>query len=715
MADPYLGLAFAPDESLQYEPDTRIVGTQASVDDGNEEHMVAAQLANDNSWRSGDIDMVDATDMVSETGSSLSSSSLSSGELDRLIETHAPEILSGSLELNEAPSPGDSSIDPYGETSDDDDEPEQRAATPQSESGIDMLDKFAFNFNRDAYNHRVPRHLTTGITLNVGMIHAQTSLAQHRQKLDETGEKEVCPSLAPLKNEMGPPSWSSVQCVWVGMLPSQASSQRSSATSAPSSAGADSHGKDSSANTAKKSRKKKTQLNASIMDLGENSMTVVPFDRNALRVVGKKSNKVTKTWSLYALVNPSPRSKLCQGYRISMDDVYFFKDVRDDLAKTNRLRKQATQRQIRSKIFPTFPSPDTLDSPGSCAHNNTDSTITEALIQPKVDKVTEGLGLSCQAPSFNPSTPQDIESDKHIVGLSTTYQPLDGLKKTYSSAYNTTIKTAKMSGDPITSAMMVRIYEAQGLLDNCSEDGMEGKEKLTVPTKGVSLILAEADMEYRESSDYDNMDLDVEAGNDPTLVTGGQGSNDDYQGYSEHSSAADDSSWDCYRKNLVDMFNDHSANPHLKSRAQDGKALIPENSKSVLFQDSDGQILDKYGERLQAGLSGSAIAEDHYRDDNGDVSNKTNVVEEASKLSIKIMKVVNRLTTNADIAGLGQALTVLKSLEHGIRPSAFSVLGLYLNIPPEGDSRLCIDVEDLLVRTTLVLSQNQLRLKNLPI
>lgn len=519
MARVHFSPALEPEMPTQAKPNHESICTEDSVQQGNDELVSAAQLFKDDSWRSGDIEMDDATDNMGNDGTDFSEPSSPLTNLDS-------------------------------DNDNDESEAGERATTPQSEVGIDTLDKYAFNFKRVAYNHGVPQDLTRGSRLNVAKVTSQITLAQYRQKLQETGE-EKCPPLIPTQYEREDTFyWGSSCCIWVGMLPSQASHRQGSVLPAQSSADTGAHGNNILDDTKKKPTKKKARTYASVRDLAEDNITVVPCDAKALRVVAKKSNKATKNWCLYALVTDgSPR--LCQGYKVSMDDVYFFKEFRDDLAKSFMSRKHATHELIRMKIFPTFPSPAPTD-PSVGSQADTDGLVT----------APESLGCS-----------------------------------------GATVKT---EDDHILTAMLKDISKAGASLKD--QGGLLG------PIDGICTM--------------DPMDVDTQS-------DGGKCDHPmDAIGATEP--IADDPS----------VIESH-----------DG--------------DDDGQSIEE-GSGLDAG-----------------------------ELAKEIVKIMNRFAANKDLNGLDQVLTMLKSLEDGRRPSGSSVLGLYLNVPLEGDTASRIDVEKLLVSLTL--------------
>lgn len=620
MAQIYLSPAFRPDTPPQNSHDIEIVDVQDAVQDNNDEYMVAEQLANDNSWRSGDIEMADVTDAVPDTGSSLFSSGLTSRKSHQLVEDPAPESPSGSRSMTSPPL-SEFDTEPGDDIGDSRSQREERATTPQSENGIEILDKYAFNFNRGAYNHRVPQRFTGGMNLKVARLYPHSiTLAQHRQKLDETGEREVCPSLIPVPNEIGPRSQSDVECVWVGMLPSQTSTQHSGAKIAQLPVDAAFQEADISDNIPKKPVRKKAPVSGSILHLTEDDMTVAPFDPNALRVVAKKSNKATKNWYLYALVNPSPRTELCEGYKIGMDDVYFFKQFRDDQAKTFMPRKHATQEQIKAKIFSPLSIPTFSGSPRLL--DNTSTVPNTAATQAKTGETNGGLGLVHQA------------------------RPWD---------------------DPITSAMMQYISQTGGPKNSSLEDNME----------------------RCEDKDLDGTGVDLESSSGLAFATGEQDGHDD-QIYPSPMTAATEAARGSYQNEMIEELKDE----HVKF------SKLKQRIKFIMFQDTESQHLDKYGAPIQFDDAGSAVV--HDGDGDYHLPRGRNMMKEAARLTEQITEVINRLAAREDVAGLDQALTVLKSLEHGRRSSGASVLGLYLNVPAEGDTESRIDVKELWVSQTLV-------------
>lgn len=219
------------------------------------------------------------------------------------------------------------------------------------EKDVEMADKYAFNFACEAYKHRVPQKYTKGITIHVGSLAARTTtLKDHRMKAESKTsavDEEVVPPLLPHANELQKRN-KSIECVWIGMLPSPvALLQIMSEASQP--------GEDAdSTKGSRKLAKKQVQRGATVSGVREDDITFINFDQNALRVVARKWDKITKDTHIYALLNPRKDSQHCQGFKVSFDEVFFFRHFRDDTAKSIQSRKQATKAMIRACLSPVM-------------------------------------------------------------------------------------------------------------------------------------------------------------------------------------------------------------------------------------------------------------------------------------------------------------------------------------------------------------------------
>lgn len=645
--------------TIHDEPNIGVLVDQG--EDGSDDLMVAVQLANDNSWRSDDIEMPDATNPIPQVDGSLSSA-----EVDVPLAPHALQASTGIMLPGEEHSPEYSPLSDFSMASDDEltESEQERATTPQSEHDIDNLDKYAFNFNCGAYNHRVPQRFATGITLNVARVNYHTILAQYRQNLDAAGKTEVVPPLIPLHNESTLSSLGT-ECVWVGMLPSQAIGPSNSC--AQPSADVDTNGKVNLDETPKKSFARKKGVVGSIKSLSEQDLMIAPFDANALRVVAKKSNEAIKHLYLYALVDPDSSSKLCQGYKVAMGDVYFFREFRDDSAMSFKLRRSATMELIKTMIFPALASPIASNFSGQ-VQDHTDTAMDLSTFQVDASETENEVDFVRRGRS---SSPSPMPRDNVIPGNQVT--PTKSARK------------AKKPVDSITLAMMKCISKAGGPRSSCSENEADGSEDLTGSIDDTNATLNQSVVIYEKDGIYDAMDTDDGVDNKTPVVTADGKINLDQQGRANHPIATGDSDRESYRNGLIEKFSHH----------QSGKA--------VSFQDSGGQLLDKRSEPLQPGVATSSIEESVYGHVNSTALKNKGRQEKIVKIAEKVKKVVNRLAADEDLAGLDQALVVLQSLEKGIRPPETSVLGLCLNVPPEECAGSRIDIGKLLVRPTCKL------------
>ncbi|KAK2597288.1 hypothetical protein N8I77_013148 [Diaporthe amygdali] len=250
------------------------------------------------------------------------------------------------------------------------DESESRMSL-KSEEEIDRLDKYAFSFAGQAYNHRVPQNLTGGTTLFASKLLQSTTISQYFEGAREQDALYKSPNLIPHSLEMKAAP-KTVECIWVGMLPySQNSHKRTASASVepqvlndPTSPGTQSGVIDAAevqvdgpAKARNKTKKRPTKVQLPIVDLEDEQLDVISFDPNALRVVAKKVDKPVKAWFLYALARQNSISKLCQGWKVAFEEVFFFKTFRDDTITGFMKRRQATDSRIKAVTFPANPRP----------------------------------------------------------------------------------------------------------------------------------------------------------------------------------------------------------------------------------------------------------------------------------------------------------------------------------------------------------------------
>ncbi|KAJ4397715.1 hypothetical protein N0V93_001950 [Gnomoniopsis smithogilvyi] len=276
------------------------------------------------------------------------------------------------------------------------------ATTPQS-GNTNISQKYAFNFAGEAYNHNVPYELTNGITIHVGSLAPMTTTLKQRR---EEVHNDAVPPLIPRTNEFqkGPKT---VECVWIGMLPSAATLLR--IPSQVSQSGEDASGEGSS----KKPARKRVRKTKSVFNMREDEIQPIKFDQNALRVVAKTSGKVTKDTHIYALLHPSHADGL-QGFKVGFDDVYYFSKFRDDKTKSFLPRKQATIARIRASTF-SNPALAALQSPRSAAGESSNKALNTIAAESPVSSLS--TMATPTPPPLNPAS-QTPEAPTDEVALS---------------------------------------------------------------------------------------------------------------------------------------------------------------------------------------------------------------------------------------------------------------------------------------------------------
>lgn len=221
----------------------------------------------------------------------------------------------------------------------------QSRTSSESEDDLDRLDKYAFSYASQAYDHRLPQHLLGGTTVFAEKVTMGTTIYDHLDSADNEGKNFGYPDIVPSKLEMKRTP-KAVECIWVGILPED------SRDSGDDAAEVQPHGAPKALNKGQK-KAKKVQ---SVIDLEDDELDVVPHDPHALRVVAKKQNKPVKVWHLYALATSDSGSKLCQGWKVPSEDVFFFKAFRDDTVAGLMKRRQATDHKIKAVTFPAIPA-----------------------------------------------------------------------------------------------------------------------------------------------------------------------------------------------------------------------------------------------------------------------------------------------------------------------------------------------------------------------
>lgn len=501
------------------------------------------------------------------------------------------------------------------------------AATPQSDNGVNILDKYAFNLGRVAYNHRVPVHLTTGITLNVSRL--------NRYKTGRAHCQTTSPRLIPHDQELAVISYDTRKCIWVGMLPSQEQIAQGHAVTQPPN---DINGEESPMKPAKK----KSKPSASITDMHEDDIKVLPFSPTALRVVTKKSNKPVNIgcWYLYALVSPD-EDNICEGFRVSYEDVFFFKEFRDDEAKKYSSRHAATKAKIKAHVFPPS-AVDEADSPATAAASQPSEQAQDELLVHS--KLTDNVVLDAMMVEIARSQARSEATRPNIV-------------------------------DPneVTNLDKGLVSDA----GSHKEAGCDGRA--TSPELSWDKLVAELEKDSLSDAldeDFEELEAFFSASAD-----GG-----DKQAYPEHAVSANDASYKKYEDEVINKLlrggkPSHSGSVQESATGVKGKG----KGKCVAFETDDGQVVDNRGKVVSSDPVGS-IYSDGYAGDGEKGGASTSTQTEAAGLANNLMEMVKELHAHGDIAALRQGYTLLKSLQNRSSPPKTAALGLYLNVPTDGPS-----------------------------
>lgn len=498
------------------------------------------------------------------------------------------------------------------------------ATTRQSDNEISILDKYAFNLDRVAYDHQVPAHLTSGVTLNVSRL--------NRYEKNINGGRTTYPPLIPHDQELAVISYNTSKCIWVGMLPTQKRSDQGHAVTQPSS---DTNGE----GRLRRPARKKPKPSMSIADMHEDDIKVFFFDPDALRVVAKKSDK--PSCQLYALVTHDNNNKICQGFRISYEEVFFFKKFRDDEAKLDISRITGTKAKIKVHIF------------RSSADDEEDSFASAAASQP-----------SKQA------------QDKPVVHSKLTDNVvLDAMMKEIarSQGRSEAPRPAIMGSDEVTNL-------DEGLVsDTISHKEAGCDARATSPELSWDELVAE--LEEDPLSDVFEEDFEELEALFPASVDGG-----DKQEDPEHAVSANDASYKKYEDEVINKLL-HGGKPSYSGSVQESAAGGKDKGKGkcVAFETDDGQVVDNRGMVVSSDTVGSLYSDGYAADDEkGGASTSTQA--EAAGLANNLMEMVKELHAHGDIAALHQGYTLLKSLENRSSPPKTAALGLYLNVPADGAS-----------------------------
>lgn len=540
------------------------------------------------------------------------------------------------------------------------DEVQEVATALQPEDDLDKMDKYAFNFAREAYDHHVPQQLTNGITFHVNSLAPLTiTLKQRRDEFND-----VAPTLLPQPNEFQK-GFKTVECVWVGMLPSPpAVLQIQTRLDQPSEeAGTEGVSKRSA-------RKRSLKKTSTVSGIRDDETKVIAFDQEALRVVAKKSDKITKDIHIYALVQTHHTSNL-QGFKVGFDDVFYFREFRDDTAVSIMRRKQATVAKIKASVFHGV-AHAVSQSPAPTAENHTLHSL--AALSP-LSSLTSVA--SPTPPPGNLYTPKPhvtrssrkVSTGEAIYGASSLSRLTSHKEAT---AKERTESKKRKAQDPLFDVLLNQREEARkraraegyDVPDSDSEvhESIEGDGQ-----KSLADHSQDCDVSIGSVSDYSE-DADELVGHgsstsyDFCMNMSSQNGDDD-QGFPEHSVRRHDPSFVNHMNGLIDQF--------AFEKPTAGKA-----HQKASFRLPNERMIDKPGKAVNPT---STHSEDHDGDDEEESSRAHS--RKSAGLVNKIKSMAHKLATDQDVVGLQQALTMIECIRNRRGPPKTSALGLHFNVP----------------------------------
>lgn len=523
------------------------------------------------------------------------------------------------------------------------------AATPPSDNEIDVLDKYAFDFNRVAYDHQVPVHFTSGVTLNVGKLHKFYSREFKFLTQSSTGVQTINPRLMPHDDELAVGSPTASKCVWVGMLLS-----RQRGVQGPAQVAQPFDNVNGEGSLMKPAKKPKPS--GSTTDLNEDDIKILPFNPNALRVVTKKFGRPVKTALLHALGSPDGHGNLCQGFRVPYEDVFFFKEFRDDDATSFSSRQMATKAKIVAQVSRVS------------APNEQDSPATAAAPQP-----------SKQAPA-KLAVHSNSTGDVVLDGMMREIAPSQGRHKATRPA-------------PISASDGATNHDEGPASD--AELHKEADRGGRAPSPEISREFAVAEDEEWLSDILDE-DLEELEASFPASVDSG-----DKQADPKHAVPANDASYKKYEDEMINKLLHGGMSPRggsVHESATGGKDKG--KRKCVAFETGDDQVVHKRVKVAHPDTLGHLYSDGNAGDgDKGGPS--TSTPTEAAGLASKLTEMVKELQAHGDIAALRQGYTLLGCLLNRSSPPKTAALGLYLNIPTDGTSDAMdypAQLKELLVR-----------------
>lgn len=506
--------------------------------------------------------------------------------------------------------------------------------SPEPEDELDRLDKNAFNYAGQAYDHQVPQHLTGGTTLFAKKVTQGITILEHLESPDNQDKSNTCPNLVPQELEMKRTT-RAVECIWVGMLPNpQNSPKRAASASAQPESQADvavpaahdggdnaaaKQQLDGTSNNTKTVRKKAKKCQA-IVDIEDDQLDIIAYNPIAFRVVAKKMVRKVKAWHLYALATSGDNSKLCEGWKVHSDEVFFFKAFRDDTVAGLMKRRHASDFKIKAVIFPPEAAPRLINQSSTLVTRSISRVSTPATPTPTPD------GL----PSHK--TPGRKGKAPRTVGAETT--------KKASEAGDVLDQVDDEAETPVGSAEDANGPDA----DSQSAAGLGPKEP--DPAR------QETDQAEQNGTVCDDGDEDT---------------------YPEHAVPATSPSY----KNYIDDMMACALSGFEPTNLTRG-----EKRKRVAFVSSCEELANTR-RKMSGGPSSNAGA----RDGSGREGSASFVVQQnTDHLAQKLKSMIDKLAAKQDVAGLRQCVTLAGSIERRSCPGPASALAPYLNIISKKDA-----------------------------
>lgn len=521
--------------------------------------------------------------------------------------------------------------------------------SPESEEDLDRLDKYAFNYVGQAYDHRVPQHLTGGTTLFAKKVIQGIAILEHLESAESQDKGSVCPKLEPEEVEMKRTA-KAVECIWVGMLPNpqgdhkhaaSASVQPESLAGAASSAVQDDgHNSTETKSNGTSNNPKKVQKRAKkgkpIIDLEDDELDIIPYTNNAFRVVAKKMTRTVKTWHLYALATSDSDSELCEGWRVYFDEVFFFKAFRDDTVAGFMKRKHTSDERIKAVIFPAKkPLP----------------------LVPQTAPLAKRSASDASAPAT--PTPGGLPSPKSSGRKAKASRTVrDASAKQACKDGDMPDQEVGDAGSPVGNLEEGNGFDADNLhaARNERQESKRARQETTHP-KRAGII-------------YDD------------------GDEDSYPDYAVSATNA------CYKNFLDDMVRELSVVGPSGADIANGKQ--GEKRKRVAFESSCGDVANTR-KKLGDNSRGSVVARDGLEREGSD---SFVVQQHTDHLARKLTSIINKLAAKQDVAGLHQCVTMVESIEKRGRPDPASALAPYLNTTSKRDATrraCCAKLREILV------------------